>query len=61
MREIHMLQKQHSEITVTWHSYQPDGTVITGPTMDHIHICENLDEEVAQAERYLNLEMDSPS
>lgn len=57
LRELHMLQIQNKGITVTWKSYQPDGSVVEGKSMDEIAICENLDEEMAQAERYMTLEM----
>lgn len=57
LREIHMLQIQNQGITVTWRSYQPDGSVVEGKSMDDIAICENLDEEIKQADRYIDLEM----
>lgn len=54
MREAHILQKKHG-YPVRWF-YVKDGGYMQADSMDYIGQCEALDEEVMQAERYINLE-----
>lgn len=56
MREAHMLQKEHG-YPVRWFYLKADGSFHQADSMDYIGQCEALDEEVMQAERYMNLEM----
>lgn len=57
LREIHMYQKLNPEFKVRYFRIDEDGTITQAETMDGIGKLENLDEEVAQAERYMELEM----
>jgi hypothetical protein len=55
MREAHMLQKQRN-YPVRWFYLKADGSYHQADSMDEIGECEALDEEVMQAERYINIE-----
>lgn len=55
MREAHMLQKEHG-YPVRWFYVKADGSFYQADSMDDIRECESLDEEIRQAERYINLE-----
>jgi hypothetical protein len=56
MREAHMLQKQHN-YPVRWFYLKADGSYRQADSMDYIGECEQLDEEVMQADRYMDMEM----
>lgn len=55
MREAHMLQREHG-YPVRWFYLKADGSFYQADSMDYIRECEALDEEIRQAERYINLE-----
>ncbi len=55
VREIHMHQKRHG-LDYRYFSMRPDGTIAQGSTMDAIAVFPDLDAELEQAERYLDLE-----
>jgi hypothetical protein len=55
VREIHMHQKRHG-LDYRYFSMLPDGTIAQGPTMDHVAVFPDLDAELEQAERYIDLE-----
>lgn len=56
MREAHMLQKQYA-YPVRWFYVKADGSYYQADSMDEIGECEQLDEEVMQADRYMDMEM----
>ena len=56
MREAHMLQKQYA-YPVRWFYVKADGSYMQADSMDEIGECEQLDEEVMQADRYMDMEM----
>lgn len=56
MREAHMLQKQYA-YPVRWFYVKADGSYYQADSMDEIRECEQLDEEVMQADRYMDMEM----
>jgi hypothetical protein len=56
MREAHMLQKQHN-YPVRWFYLKADGSYRQADSMDCIGECEQLNEEVMQADRYIDMEM----